>query len=66
MSENLTELLAATQELPDLLTEHNPMAETHHLKCGAPWMTSQTANADGTVSSRLVCAVCAAPKSSQS
>jgi hypothetical protein len=59
MSEQLTDLLAATQELPDLLTEHTPTAATHHMSCGAPWMTSQTAEEDGTVTSRLVCPVCA-------
>ena len=47
---------------PELLTEHAPSADTHHLSCGAPWMPVHQVDADGTQTVRQVCPVCNAPK----
>lgn len=45
-------------ETHELLTEHVPAAETHHLACGAPWMPQHTVDAEGVQTVRLVCPAC--------
>ncbi len=45
-------------ETHELLTEHTTTAETHHLACGAPWMTAHTVDGDGNQTSTVICPAC--------
>ena len=48
--------------LGELLTEHTPTPETHHIPCDAPWMTSHTVEADGQQTASQVCPACGSPR----